>query len=46
MKLHIQPSLKSDCQTAMSLAWTGIVYTGSFNLRSHQPTNPGQEAST
>lgn len=45
MNLHIHRLQESDCQTAMSLAWAGIVYCGGFALRSNNPETPSQEAS-
>jgi hypothetical protein len=44
MKLHIH-QLNLDCQTAMSLAWGGIVLSGRFTRPSYTQENPGQEAS-
>jgi hypothetical protein len=45
MNLNQYQPIHSDRQTAMSLAWAGIVYSGGFAVRGNTSKTPSQEAS-
>jgi len=45
MRTQIHTFNQFDCQTAMSLAWSGIICTRGSILRSYNnPEKPGREA--